>query len=454
MSTASTTASDALEAPPALSVPRQARLNFKFVRDQIGAFRELSRHGSIVGCRLLGMPAVAIDDPELVEEVLLERHGSFRKDQLTRELEAILGRGLLVSEGELWRRQRKLIAPNLQPRHITTYGEMMVDETLSHVRRHWRDGETRDVHRDMLEATLRIVVQTLFDLDVEHRIEAVSDAVERAMYYFDQRTHSFWRLVPEWVPTSERAGYEEAVEELNSVIYDLVETRRKGEAGDDLLWRLLQATDDEGNQMTDQQLRDEVITLFLAGHETTALSLTYALYLLARHPDRAARVRDEVDRVLGERRPGAADVDDLSYTEAVVDEAMRLYPPVWAIGREAVEDVEIGGYLLPEGTQVYTSQSVLHRDPEYFEAPDAFRPERWLGDLRDELPRYAYFPFGGGPRICIGNHFAMMEAVLVLATLLQDWIFVDRTPAPLETETLITQRPARPVEMTLKRRRR
>ena len=452
MPTVSTSDAEATELPQTLSMTRQARLNVQFVRDQIGTFRALSRHGPIVGAHLLGMPTVSIHDPELIEEVLLTRHQSFHKDQLTRELEAVLGRGLLVSEDDLWRRQRQLIAPNLQPRHITTYGEMMVEETLSHARRHWRAGETRDVHRDMLEITLRIVVQTLFDLDVEHRIDAVSDAVERAMYYFDQRTHSFWRLLPEWVPTSERAGYETAVEELNQIIDDLVETRRGGEPGDDLLWRLLQATDDEGNRMTDRQLRDEVVTLFLAGHETTALSLTYAIYLLAKHPDRAARLRDEVDRVLGGRRPEAADVDDLVYTEAVVDEAMRLYPPVWAIGREAIEDVEIGGYRVPEGTQVYMSQSVMHRDSAYFEAPDAFRPERWLGDLHDELPRYAYFPFGGGPRICIGNHFAMMEAVLVLATLARDWIFVDQTPAPLETETLITQRPAQPVETTLERR--
>ncbi len=452
MSTVSPAASDASKTPPTLSVSRQVQINVTFVRDQIEAFRELARYGSIVGCHLLGMPTVTVHEPELIEEVLLGQHQSFRKDQLTRELTSVIGRGLLVSEGDLWRRQRKLIAPNLQPRHITTYGEMMVDETLSHVEQHWQDGETRDIHRDMLEVTLRIVVQTLFDLDVEHQIEAVSDAVERAMHYFDQRTHSFWRLLPEWVPTSERAGYEEAVDELNQIIDDLIETRREGEAGDDLLWRLLQASDDAGNQMTDQQLRDEVITLFLAGHETTALSLTYALHLLAKHPERAARVRDEVDRVLEGRRPGASDVEDLSYTEAVIDEAMRLYPPVWAIGREAVEDVEIGGYVVPEGTQVYMNQSVMHRDPEYFEAPGAFQPERWLDGLHDELPRYAYFPFGGGPRICIGNHFAMMEAVLVLATLVQDWIFVDRTPAPLETETLITQRPAHPVEMTVRRR--
>ncbi len=431
------------------------KLQYDFVRDQVATFEALAdEYGAVARFRLGWMdPVFLVSDPEITEQVLLREHQSFHKDRLTHELDDFLGRGLLTSEDDHWREQRKLVAPNLQRRQIAHYADVMVSQTERLMER-WEGGEVRRFDEDVMELTLRVVVQTLFDLDLEHRIERVASATDAAMEYFDEITHSFWRFVPDAIPSPTKGAYREARRELDEIIYDLIDERReRDEPGDDLLYRLIEATDDDGESMTDAQLRDEVITLFLAGHETTALAITYAWFLLAEHPEAARKLRLEVDEVLGDDRASAADARRLPYTEAVVKEALRLYPPAWAIGREATEEVELDRLRIPEGAQVFMSQAVAHRSTRFYDEPDRFRPARWLEGLEDELPRYAYFPFGGGPRICIGNHFAMMEAILVVATLARDWEFDNLTEPPLEVFTSITQRPTSPVRIRVSRRR-
>lgn len=442
-----------VERPPGPGVVENLELQAEFIRDQAGMLRELvDAYGPVTYLRLGWLETYVLLDSDLIEEVLLEKWDSFHKDAVTRDLKELLGEGLLTSEGDDWRRDRKLMAPSLQRRQIASYGEVMVDETERMLDR-WSDGDVRRFDRDVMEITLRVVVQTLFDLDLDARIDRVAEAVDDAMTYADEISHSPWRFVPEMIPTPHRAAYEEAIEEFDSIVYELIEARReRGDEGDDLLYHLIEATDDEGNRMSDERLRDQVVTMFLAGHETTALGITYAWYLLAQHPERAERFYEEVDQVLGGERPTAADARELPYVDAVFREALRLYPPAWIIGREAIAEVEIGDWTIPEGAQVLMPQCVAHRNPEWFDEPEAFRPERWLGDLEDELPRFAYFPFGGGPRICIGNHFAKMEAVLIMATMAQRFELESVAPATLETETAITQRPADPVEMRLRSR--
>ena len=429
------------------------RFQYDFTRDQIGTFRKLhAQYGPVARFWLGTFETFSFLEPELIEEVLLREASSFHKDAISQELEVLLGRGLLISEDDFWRRQRKLIAPALQRRQIAHYADVMVSQTERMVEK-WKDGEIRRFDRDVMEITLRVVVQTLFDLDIEHRIERVARAIDDAMEYLDEMTHSLWRFVPDAIPSPKQQSFEEAKEELDGVIYDLIEKRRRrDEPGDDLLYRLIEASDEEGNQMTDEQLRDEVITLFLAGHETTALTITYAWYLMSEHPRVAEKLRREVDEVLGGERAGAEHAGELPYTEAVVKEAMRLYPPAWIVGREAVEEVEIGEWTIPEGAQVLLPQCLVHRDERWYDEPDEFRPERWLDGLEDELPRFAYFPFGGGPRICVGNHFAKMESILVIATIAQHAAFVNVSRHSLETYTSVTQRPEHPIRMRVGKR--
>jgi cytochrome P450 len=280
----------------------------------------------------------------------------------------------------------------------------------------WRDGEERDIHAEMMRLTLAIVAKTLFDADVDREAKRVGHALEAIM----QLNSDFRKLIitPTWLPTPRKIRATFATAKLNRIIYRFIEERRQS-ANDngDLLSMLLAARDDDGSRMTDRQLRDEAITIFLAGHETTANALSWTWMLLAQNPAVEAKLYEELDAVLQSRVPSLDDVPKLAYTGHVITESMRLYPPAWGMARIAIEDAEIGGYPIPKGCGVSLAQWVVHRDPRWFDEPLQFRPERWEGDLAKRLPRFAYFPFGGGPRQCIGNNFAVMEAVLLLATI-------------------------------------
>jgi cytochrome P450 len=372
-------------------------------------------YGDRVHIRVVNIDAYLFSHPDDIEHVLVTANRSFIKARLLRDAGEVLGRGLLTSEGDLWLRQRRLMQPAFHRDRIGGYGETMVAHT-ERMLDGWRDGATIDVHDEMMRLTLAIVAHTLFGADVSEKEEDVAHALEIALQRFIERM-SLMRFLDR-LPLPRNRRFKRALGKLDSIIYGIIEERRRnGSGADDLLSLLLEAQDEDGSGMTDTQLRDEAITLFLAGHETTAIALSWTWYLLAQNPDVEARLVAELEEVLGGRPPGVDDIPRLVYTDMVVRESMRLYPPAWRVGREAVERCTVGGYEIPAGAQVIMSQWIVHRDPRFYEEPEAFRPERWEGDLTKRLPRYAYFPFGGGARRCIGDSFAMMEAVLLLATI-------------------------------------
>jgi cytochrome P450 len=408
------------------------------------------RYGSFVRTRL-PLQLYFISDPACVEEILVKKPELFQKDRTTHLLSRVVGQGLLVNEGEPWRRQRRLLQPAFHTKHLQSYADVMVSAT-ARATGGWRAGEVRDVHEDMMGVTLAIVAETLFGADVSSSARDIGLIIADLMEEFGRILGVAAMFQPPvWVPTKINRHFRRSRRKLDELIRGIIAQRRKGEGGerDDLLSLLVRARDEDGGTMTDAQVRDEAVTLFLAGHETTALALSYALYLLATHPDRAARLAAEVDEVTGGRPPAFGDLERLSFTEAVVLESMRLYPPAWVVARQALVPVEIGGYAFPKGAQFVMSPFIIHRDPRTFEEPEAFRPERWAGDLARRLPRFAYFPFGGGPRVCIGNRFAMMEAKLVLAVLAQRLRFEVVPETELALLPSVTLRPRRGVRLRL-----
>jgi cytochrome P450 len=317
----------------------------------------------------------------------------------------------------------------------------------------WADGQIRDAQDDMMRLTLEIVARTLFDSEIGTDSAEASAAMETLMASFIARTGKLVAL-PHWVPTPLNLRVEMAARRLDRIILKIIaDRRRSGEDRGDLLSMLMHAQDeDSGRRMTDQQLRDEAMTLFMAGHETTANTLAWIWFLLSNHPDVEAKLHAEVDAILGERAPTLADLPRLRYTGMIVTESLRIFPTVWMVGREAIEPVELGGFRIPVGTTVFMPQWTIHRDARWYDDPESFRPERWHDGLMERLPRYAYFPFGGGPRICIGNNFALMEASLLLTTIARRYrlrLTPDAIVTPLPTATL---RPAHGVEVVLSER--
>jgi cytochrome P450 len=422
-----------------------------FLRNPLALFTRCAReYGDVVRLRFPGTEVYLLHHPDHIAYVLRGAPQHFIKDALTRRLSNLLGQGLLTSEGEGWRRQRRLAQPAFQPSHIHHYGMVMTEHT-ERMLQSWRDGQPRDIHQDMMHLTLTIAAKTLFASDVAAEAHDVRIALDAVMAY--DMGLSTWVFPDGWAPTPAAFRFRRAVRTLDQIIHRLIHQHRAREhTAEDLLSRLLAARYEDGGQMTDQQLRDEVMTLLLAGHETTALTLSYCWYLLAQHPHAAQALMAEWAQVLDGRTPMAADVPRLRYTTWVVHESMRLYPPAWGIGREAVTDCTIGEYHVPKGTQLYLNQWVVHRDPRWFDEPEVFQPERWDNDFFKRLPHGAYFPFGDGPRICIGNHFAMMEAVLLLATIGQRYRMTLVSDGPLVVVPSVTLRPKHGVQMVVHQR--
>ncbi len=425
-----------------------------FSSDPLQRMMEWTREfGDVVHWRVPRAHLFLVAHPDDIASVLVGDHAQYMKDDLTHELARFVGRGLLTSEGSFWRRQRRIAAPSFQPRHINGFADTMVARTMAAIDR-WPATSRRDVHADMMHLTLDIVLDTLFgEAQVPSEVE-VGEIVGLLMAGFQSNYLTWRRMLPNWMNRAQFDMLDRARERLDAILYGIIRARREERRDrDDVLGRLIAARDEDGSRMTDTQLRDEVATLFLAGHETTALALSFALDLLARNPDAAATLEAEVDRVLGTRTAKLEDVPALVYTDAVVRESMRLYPPAYAIGREALEDREIAGWVIPRGAQVLVPQWVVHRDARWFTDPDAFRPERWQGGLADRLPRFAYFPFGGGMRVCVGNHFAMLEAVLALATIAQHARVRPSGDAHVELSPSVTLRPKAGVHLVVERRR-
>ena len=428
--------------------------------DQLGFYQRITReYGDFVPVRFGLRRAVFINHPDLIEEVLVTQSAKFIKSMALRRSRRLLGNGLLTSEGDFWRRQRRLAQPAFHRQRIAGYAETMVDAT-ERLLITWRGRPALDVHAEMMRLTLDIVSQTLFGADTGGMADEIGEAVTIGQEAFTRRLMTWRFFLPDTFPLPENLPFIRAANRLDEIIYRIIAERRAqrsaGADRPDLLSMLLAAQDEDGSTMTDKQLRDECMTLFLAGHETTALALSWAWYLLAQDPRAEAALHAELDEALGGRRPTMEDLPKLRFAEAVIYESMRLYPPAYVMGREATADVRLGepgSYRLPQGMLVLFSQFVMHRDARYFDAPDEFRPARWLDGLQKRLPRYAYFPFGGGPRLCIGNQFAMMEAVLLLATIAQRYRLRLAPGATVTPWTGITLRPKEGVRVMLEERK-
>jgi len=388
--------------------------------------------------------------PDVVRDVLVTNEDKFIKGPALRRAKDTLGEGLLTSEGDLHKRQRRLVQPALHPQRVATYGQVMTRYAME-TSDQWRDGQQIDLHQQMMQLTLRIVAKTLFDADVASEVDSIWHAMDVSVGMF-ARAMSPWGPLLNFLPLPSNFRFKRAWGRLMRTIDGFISERRAdGRDRGDLLSRLIRATDSEGDgtAMSDRQLRDEAITLFTAGHETTANALTFTFYLLSQNPEAEQTLRDELRSVLTGRVPTVADVENLPYTRMVLSEAMRLYPPAWALGRESTVPCEVGGHSLPGGAVVLLSQWVTHRDPRWWPEPLKFDPSRFGPENRAARPRWAYFPFGGGSRQCIGEAFAWMEAILVIATLSQRWGMRYLGDRPPVLRPLITLRPAGPLRMQL-----
>lgn len=421
----------------------------------LGFIERMRDYGDIVRMRFFYLTVHFLYDPEHIEYVLSTNARNFIKSRSLRTpfFKRLVGNGLLTSEGEEWKRQRRLAQPAFHRQRISAYGEVMVEYTERMISG-WSHNEVRDIHRDMMRLTLEIVVKTLFDADISGDADKVARVLSMMVKPFASQATLKW-IADNRLPTPTHRRFNAAAREIDEIVYRLIAERRaSGYDRGDLLSMLVAARDEDGSQMNDLQLRDEVMTLFLAGHETTALTLSWAWYLLAQNPEVEKAFHAELDQVLGGRLPTVADMPRLQYTEKIAKESMRLYPPAYGVGREAVEDFELGGYRVAAGSQLFMFQWAMQRDPRYFSEPNRFYPERWTEEFASRLPKYAYFPFGGGPRVCIGNYFALMEIVLLLATIGQRFCFSLLPEHPVSLMPAMSLRPANGIKVVVENRNR
>ncbi|MCU1268228.1 MAG: Cytochrome [Acidobacteria bacterium] len=444
------TTSSRLPPGPRRRIPLAGLLAYR--RGPLPFFQTLAQqYGDISFFKLGGQDAFFLNHPDFIKDVLVTNSQNFMKGLALQRAKRLLGEGLLTSEGEFHRRQRRLAQPAFHRARIASYAASMVDYA-SLMRTRWRDGATMDISREMMRLTLAIVGKTLFDADVESDAPEVGEAMSVVMDLFNTITIPFFELLQK-LPLPQLRRFDTARAKLDTIIFRMIEERRRGgrDRGD-LLSMLLLAQDEEGDggTMTDAQLRDELMTIFLAGHETTANALTWTWYLLSQNPEVETRLHAELDQVLGNRLPAVEDAGRLPYTEMVLTESMRLYPPAWALGRMSLTDVEIAGYRVPKRSLVLMSQYVMHRDARYFPEPLRFDPTRWTAVARESRPAFSYFPFGGGPRRCIGEGFAWMEGILLLATLAQQWQLRLAPDQVIALRPVITLRPKHGMRMTVR----
>jgi len=422
-------------------------------RDPLGMLRDGFRdHGDVVRLRFGTTRALLLAHPEHIGRVLHDNHRNYDKHNVDYAvLRRLLGNGLLTSDGEFWRRQRRLMAPMFHRQRVAGFCNLMVNSTLEMLER-WdamaRSGESFDIAAEMTRLTLPIVAKALFSADVSDDAEAIGAALTEV----NRQLGEFSLLDMFWmIPTPRKRRFRAALQTLDEVVGKIIDARRRATSrNEDLLSMLLEAVDEETSKgMTPRQVRDEVLTVLLAGHETTANALAWTWYLLARNLAAENKLHDEIASTLGERAPGAPDLPQLRYTRMVIEESMRLYPPAWAISRNAIGEDEIGGYPVRPRTNIIICSFVTHRHPSFWEEPERFDPERFSSERSQRRPDFAYLPFGGGPRICIGNAFATTEAQLVVATIAQRYRLRLVPGHPVELHPLITLRPRHGIRMTL-----
>ena len=444
------TAIDSARRPPGPKSSLWGSLVGSFRSDVLGYLTTIFRDfGDSVFFRAGGRNFFVFNHPDTIRDVLVTQDDAFIKGPALQRAKETLGDGLLTSEGDFHRRQRRLAQPAFHPNRVAKYGAVMAD--IAHrSAAGWTDGQRVDLHEEMMKVTLRIVAKTLFDAELEAEIESIGRAMHISVGMFT-RTMTPWGPLLNRLPLPGNFRFKRARRHLFATIDRFIrEHRESGDRGD-LLSVLIRARDTEGDngEMSQSLLRDESYTIFTAGHETTADALTFALYLLAQNPAAEKSLHEELDTVLGGKPPTVEDVDRLAYTRMVIAEAMRLYPPAWAVGREASRDVQIGGYVVPRGSVLLVSQWVMHHDARWYPDPMRFDPLRWTDEERAKRPRWSYYPFGGGSRQCIGESFAWMEAILVLATVAQKWRIELLDLTPLKVFPTITLRPKEGVRVIL-----
>jgi len=419
--------------------------------DPLAVFSHWARkYGDLFYYRAGWLQVYFLNDPELIEAVLVRKYQFVLKDRVVQNSKWFFGEGLLTNEGESWLRQRRLSQPAFHRERIAAYADIMTghaEQMLSS----WQDGQIRDIHQDMMQLTLRIVVRALFNVEPEE-IGKISSAMNVLM----RNTVGLRLLLPpiaRFLPVPAMIAFRRAVRQLDAIVYRIIAARRESERDTgDLLSMLMQARDEDGSRMSDKQLRDEVMTFLLAGHETTALALSWTWHLLAQNSAAEGNLHGELDRVLAGRAPTFADMPALQQAERVIKEGLRLYPPAWGLAREVVSEFELRGYKIPRKANLVMCQWIMHRHPKYFPDPEKFDPDRWQLESLKNLPRFVYFPFGGGPRGCIGASFAMMEAVLLLAAIAQRFRLEAVPGHPVVPVPGFTLRPKQGIKMVVHRR--
>ena len=423
-------------------------------RDVLGTFLEFAKEGDAITFRVLNQTIHLLTHPDHLKHVLVDRPKSYRKSTRGyQEMRKVVGNGLLTSEGDFWLRQRRLASPAFHRKRIENFAQAFVSITADEQSKWTGQGEVRDIAHDMMAITLRIVEKTLLSREAGADTERVGDALNVGLAELTYRMNSPWAL-PLAIPTPHNLRFRRAIGVLDHAVATIVgERRRNGPVGDgDLLDMLMETLDEKGEAMTDTQLRDEVLTILLAGHETTAMALSWTLMLLAQNPAIESQVHDEIIRVCGDRTPSLADLPALSLLDRVLHESMRLYPPAWIIARAAVEDDDVPGLRVRRGEWTFLSPYVVHRRPDFWPDPLRFDPDRFLPDAVAARHRYAWVPFSAGQRKCIGDQFAMMEARLVLATLLQKHRFELASDVPVGLDPLVTLRPRGGMPMRVRSR--
>jgi cytochrome P450 len=448
--------------PPGPQAPRNfiqlLQLMRKFETDMLGyVTRSFQQYGGIWKIEAGKEIQYMISDPDLIQEVTVKQADKFDKGpdyvDPQRGLARFLGSGLLTNNGEFWKKQRKLVAPAFHTKRIEAYAQAMVDATQDMLDR-WHGQTALDVDDEMMRVTLQIVVKTLFNVDISAEAKRIGDAMT-ALQQMVGNNSTIEKLLPMWIPTPQRGRSKKAVADLDEIIYRLIaEWRKESKDNGDLLSMLLLARDDDGNGMSDKQVRDEAVTLFLAGHDTTANTLNWTFYLLAQNPDIEAKLHHEIDTVLEGSVPTLADLRRLPYSEMVIKESMRLFPPAYFFGRVASEDVQLGNFYAPKGTGIGISSYTTHRDPRWWDEPTAFRPERFSPENAEHIRKYSYIPFGAGPRVCIGNSFAMMEAHLMLVMIAQHYQLRLSPGQVVQVDPLLTMKPKGGLHMHLEERKR
>jgi cytochrome P450 len=426
----------------------------QFRKSPIGFFNILKKLGDVTHFKMGPQLAFFVNHPDLVRDILITNHAKFEKGRALKRAKNLLGEGLLTSEHQFHLRQRRMIQPAFHRQRINNYANAMI-EFAEKMSNEWQDGKEYDISQEMMRLTLNIVGKTLFNANVADEADDVGKAMTDLVELFDYLVLPFSEIL-EKLPFPQSIRFRKAKKSLNTIIYDIINERRKsGEDTGDLLSMLLLAQDeDDGGQMNDEQIRDECLTLFLAGHETTANALTFTWYLLSQNPEIEAKFHAEIDQVLENRTPTPEDYPKLKFTEAVLAESMRLFPPAWAIGRLAIEEHEVNNYKIPKNSLILLSPAIAHRDERFWEDAETFKPERFMHEnaVKEASNKFIYFPFGGGVRRCIGEQFAWMEGVLLLATLGKKWKLKLNPEQKIVMQPMITLRSKYGMKMQIEKR--